>query len=72
MLWIGDRTRQIDGAHVEMLRGVGNPIGVKVGPSMDSEELIRLIDILNPDNDPGRLNLIVRMGADKVATTCRA
>ncbi|MBN0509927.1 3-deoxy-7-phosphoheptulonate synthase, partial [Pseudomonas aeruginosa] len=45
---------------------VGNPIGVKVGPSMDSEELIRLIDILNPDNDPGRLNLIVRMGADKV------
>ncbi len=66
MLWIGDRTRQLDGAHVEMLRGVGNPIGVKVGPSMDSEELIRLIDILNPDNDPGRLNLIVRMGADKV------
>ncbi len=66
MLWIGDRTRQLDGAHVEFLRGVGNPIGVKVGPSMDSEELIRLIDILNPDNDPGRLNLIVRMGADKV------
>ncbi|MCP1640966.1 3-deoxy-7-phosphoheptulonate synthase [Pseudomonas citronellolis] len=66
MLWIGDRTRQLDGAHVEMLRGVGNPIGVKVGPSMGDEELIRLIDILNPDNDPGRLNLIVRMGADKV------
>ncbi|MDH4608044.1 3-deoxy-7-phosphoheptulonate synthase class II [Pseudomonas sp. BN102] len=66
MLWIGDRTRQLDGAHVEFLRGVGNPIGVKVGPSMDSEELIRLIDILNPDNDPGRLNLIVRMGAEKV------
>ena len=66
MLWIGDRTRQLDGAHVEFLRGVGNPIGVKVGPSMDSEELIRLIDILNPQNDPGRLNLIVRMGADKV------
>ena len=66
MLWIGDRTRQLDGAHVEFLRGVGNPIGVKVGPSMDSDELIRLIDILNPDNDPGRLNLIVRMGADKV------
>ncbi|WP_160287650.1 class II 3-deoxy-7-phosphoheptulonate synthase [Pseudomonas knackmussii] len=66
MLWIGDRTRQLDGAHVEMLRGVGNPIGVKVGPSMTDEELIRLIDILNPDNDPGRLNLIVRMGADKV------
>src|SRR3546814_5220233 len=66
MLWIGDRTRQRDGAHVEFLRGVGNPISVKVGPSMDSEELIRLIDILNPQNDPGRLNLIVRMGADKV------
>ena len=66
MLWIGDRTRQLDGAHVEFLRGVGNPIGVKVGPSMDTDELIRLIDILNPQNDPGRLNLIVRMGADKV------
>ncbi|MCC6074019.1 class II 3-deoxy-7-phosphoheptulonate synthase [Pseudomonas sp. GCM10022188] len=66
MLWIGDRTRQLDGAHVEFLRGVGNPIGVKVGPSMNTEELLRLIDILNPDNDPGRLNLIVRMGADKV------
>ncbi|MCM2320990.1 MAG: 3-deoxy-7-phosphoheptulonate synthase class II, partial [Pseudomonas sp.] len=66
MLWIGDRTRQLDGAHVEFLRGVGNPIGVKVGPSMASDELIRLIDILNPENDPGRLNLIVRMGADKV------
>ncbi|MCQ4347798.1 3-deoxy-7-phosphoheptulonate synthase class II [Pseudomonas stutzeri] len=66
MLWIGDRTRQLDGAHVEFLRGVGNPIGVKVGPSMASDELLRLIDILNPQNDPGRLNLIVRMGADKV------
>jgi 3-deoxy-7-phosphoheptulonate synthase len=67
MLWIGDRTRQLDGAHVEFLRGVGNPVGVKVGPSMDNDELIRLIDVLNPDNDPGRLNLIVRMGAGKVA-----
>ena len=66
MLWIGDRTRQLDGAHVEFLRGVNNPIGVKVGPSMNTEELIRLIDVLNPDNDPGRLNLIVRMGANKV------
>lgn len=66
MLWIGDRTRQLDGAHVEFLRGVCNPIGVKVGPSMDPDELIRLIDILNPDDDPGRLNLIARMGADKV------
>ena len=66
MLWIGDRTRQLDGAHVEFMRGIENPIGVKVGPSMDPDELIRLIDILNPDNDPGRLNLIVRMGVDKV------
>ena len=66
MLWIGDRTRQLDGAHVEFMRGIENPIGVKVGPSMDPDELIRLIDILNPHNDPGRLNLIVRMGADKV------
>ncbi|OWK41332.1 Phospho-2-dehydro-3-deoxyheptonate aldolase [Pseudomonas oleovorans subsp. oleovorans] len=66
MLWIGDRTRQLDGAHVEFMRGIENPIGVKVGPSMDPDELIRLIDTLNPDNDPGRLNLIVRMGADKV------
>lgn len=66
MLWIGDRTRQLDGAHVEFMRGIENPIGVKVGPSMDADELIRLIDALNPDNDPGRLNLIVRMGADKV------
>lgn len=66
MLWIGDRTRQLDDAHVEFMRGIENPIGVKVGPSMDPDELIRLIDVLNPDNDPGRLNLIVRMGADKV------
>lgn len=66
MLWIGDRTRQPDGAHVEFLRGVGNPVGVKVGPSTSSEDLLRLLDLLNPDNDPGRLNLIVRMGAGKV------
>jgi len=67
MLWIGDRTRQVDGAHVEFLRGVHNPIGVKCGPSMDTDDLIRLIDVLNPENEAGRLNLIVRMGADKVA-----
>lgn len=66
MLWIGDRTRQLDGAHIEYMRGIQNPIGVKVGPSMDPNELIKLIDILNPSNDPGRLNLIVRMGANKV------
>ena len=66
MLWIGDRTRQPESAHVEFLRGVGNPIGLKCGPSLDPDELIRLIDILNPDNIPGRLTLIARMGAGKV------
>jgi len=66
MLWIGDRTRQPDGAHVEFLRGVCNPIGLKCGPSLDPDELIRLIDILNPENEPGRLTLISRMSADKV------
>jgi 3-deoxy-7-phosphoheptulonate synthase len=66
MLWIGDRTRQLDGAHVEFLRGVNNPIGVKAGTTMDPEDLLRLCDALNPNNDPGRLNIIVRMGADKV------
>ena len=66
MLWIGDRTRQPDCAHVEYMRGIGNPIGLKCGPSLDPEELIRLIDALNPENEPGRLTLICRMGADKV------
>jgi 3-deoxy-7-phosphoheptulonate synthase len=65
-LWIGDRTRQPDGAHVEFLRGVANPIGMKVGPSMEAGELVRLTEILNPANAPGRLTLISRMGADKV------
>jgi 3-deoxy-7-phosphoheptulonate synthase len=65
-LWIGDRTRQPDGAHVEFLRGVKNPIGMKVGPSMDPDELVRLIEILNPDDELGRLTLISRMGAEKV------
>jgi len=66
MLWIGDRTRQIDGAHVEFMRGIQNPIGIKAGPSMDPDDLIRLCDILNPNNEAGRLNIIVRMGANKV------
>ncbi len=66
MLWIGDRTRQLDGAHVEFMRGINNPIGIKAGPTMDPDDLIRLIDTLNPKNEPGRLNVIVRMGADKV------
>ncbi len=67
MLWAGYRTRQIDGAHIEFLRGVGNPLGLKVGPGIAPDELIRLIDVLNPANEPGRLTLISRMGADKVA-----
>ncbi|HYM30300.1 MAG TPA: 3-deoxy-7-phosphoheptulonate synthase class II [Candidatus Cybelea sp.] len=66
LLWIGDRTRQPDGAHVEFLRGVMNPIGMKCGPSLDPNVLLRLIDILNPQNVPGRLTLICRMGADQV------
>jgi 3-deoxy-7-phosphoheptulonate synthase len=66
MLWIGDRTRQIDGAHVEFLRGVKNPIGLKCGPSMEPDGLLKLIDILNPENEPGRLTLIARMGSDKI------
>ena len=65
-LWIGDRTRQYDGAHVEFLRGVKNPIGMKVGPTMDADDLLRLIERLNPANEPGRLTLISRMGADAV------
>jgi 3-deoxy-7-phosphoheptulonate synthase len=65
-LWIGDRTRQPEGAHVEFLRGVKNPIGLKVGPTTEPDELLRLIDILNPEDEPGRLTLITRMGADKV------
>ena len=66
MLWIGDRTRQVDGAHVEFLRGVHNPIGLKVGPALDADELLRLIDLLNPNNEAGRLTLISRMGADSI------
>ncbi len=65
LLWIGDRTRQIDGAHVEFCRGVVNPLGLKCGPSLEADDLIRLIDILSPDNEPGRLTLIVRYGAGK-------
>jgi 3-deoxy-7-phosphoheptulonate synthase len=65
MIWIGDRTRQPDHAHVEFCRGVKNPIGLKCGPSLDADELIRLIDILNPENEPGRLTLIARFGHEK-------
>ena len=66
MVWIGDRTRQLDGAHVEYMSGINNPIGLKCGPSMDTDDLRRLIDKLNPQNIPGRLTLIARMGADIV------
>jgi 3-deoxy-7-phosphoheptulonate synthase len=66
MIWIGDRTRQLDHAHVEYFRGIRNPIGLKCGPSLKPDELIKLIDVLNPDNEPGRLTLINRFGADKI------
>lgn len=81
-LWIGDRTRQVDGAHVEYFRGIRNPIGVKVGPSMEADELVRLLNsgsknsglfhlfnnwaVLNPDNIEGKVTLITRYGANKV------
>ncbi|MDQ0470921.1 class II 3-deoxy-7-phosphoheptulonate synthase [Labrys wisconsinensis] len=66
MIWIGDRTRQLDHAHVEFFRGVKNPVGLKCGPSLKPEELIRLIDVLNPDNEAGRLTLITRFGQGRV------
>ncbi len=66
-VWIGERTRQLDHAHVEFFRNIDNPIGVKIGPAIDSDELLRLIEALNPANEPGRLTLITRMGADRLA-----
>jgi len=66
MLWIGDRTRQPAHAHLEFCRGIKNPIGLKCGPSLEADGLLRLIDILNPQNEAGRLTLICRFGADKV------
>jgi 3-deoxy-7-phosphoheptulonate synthase len=66
MLWIGERTRELDGAHIEFLRGVGNPIGCKVGPSMTGEHVIALCEAINPNRIPGRLTLITRMGADSI------
>jgi len=68
MLWLGDRTRDLDEAHVEFLRGIKNPLGIKCGPGLDTDHLIRLIDVLNPANEPGRITLIARMGADAVET----
>src|SRR3546814_1118388 len=66
LLWVGDRTREPEGAHIEFLRGIHNPLGMKCGPTTDPDVLLRLIDILNPANEPGRLTLIARMGHDKV------
>ena len=66
MIWIGDRTRQPDHAHVEYCRGIKNPLGLKCGPSLTPDDLLRLIDLLNPENEPGRLTLIARFGSDKV------
>ena len=65
-LWIGERTRQLDGAHVEFMRGIANPIGLKVGPTVDPDAWLRLLDALNPANQPGRLTLISRMGAERI------
>jgi 3-deoxy-7-phosphoheptulonate synthase len=67
MVWIGDRTRQVDGAHVEFCRGIKNPVGLKCGPTLAEDELLKLIAVLNPENKPGRLTLIARFGSDKVA-----
>jgi 3-deoxy-7-phosphoheptulonate synthase len=66
-LWIGERTRQLDHAHIEYMRGVQNPIGVKVGPKTTPDEMLGLIDALNPQNDAGRLTLITRMGAERLS-----
>lgn len=62
MLWVGERTRQLDGAHLEFVRGIGNPLGVKVSDKCTPDELIRICETMNPDNVPGRLTVIVRMG----------
>jgi 3-deoxy-7-phosphoheptulonate synthase len=69
LLWIGDRTRQLDGAHVEFLSGVANPVGCKLGPSVTADEVLGLCEVLNPDRVPGRLTLVTRMGAAAVETT---
>ncbi len=66
MVWIGDRTRQLGGAHVEYCRGVKNPIGLKCGPSITTDDLLRLIETLDPEGEPGRLTLICRFGADRI------
>lgn len=70
--WIGMRTAALDGAHVEYLRGVRNPIAIKVGPSVQPDQLLRLIDVLNPEDEPGRLSFIHRMGAAQIAEVAAA
>ena len=65
MLWVGERTRQLDGAHVDFLSGIHNPLGCKIGASTTPDEVVALCDRLNPDRIPGRLTLITRMGADR-------
>ena len=67
MLWVGDRTRQVDGAHIQFVKGIENPIGLKVGPTTDINELLKIIEVVNPNNIAGRITLICRMGADKIA-----
>src|SRR3954447_6759193 len=66
LLWVGDRTRELDGAHIEFLRGVNNPVGLKLGPSASAEEVVELCGLLDPERTPGRLVVISRMGADKI------
>ncbi|CAN7068515.1 unnamed protein product [Brassica oleracea var. botrytis] len=66
MVWCGERTRQLDGAHVEFLRGIANPLGIKVSNKMDPNELVKLVEILNPNNKLGRITVIVRMGAENM------
>jgi 3-deoxy-7-phosphoheptulonate synthase len=67
MLWAGERTRQVDGAHLEFLSGVGNPLGVKIGPTVSADEVVAICERLDPESTPGRLTLITRMGADAIA-----
>ena len=69
MLWIGERTRQVDGAHVEFLRGVHNPIGIKIGPTYDIDDVKQLVETLNPENEPGRITLITRLGIKNIEKT---
>jgi len=72
MVWIGERTRQLDHAHIEFMRGIHNPIGVKIGPTTKPDDVIALLDALNPENEPGRMTFITRMGADNLAAALPA